>query len=200
MLSSITPLGERGRGRNFMPTATAYAFGSIVGAGLLGSVLGLVGGALPASLHLGRAGGWAVAAATAAMGVLLDLRIFGLSLPTIRRQVNENWLQELRGVVTGAGFGFQLGLGVVTIVTSSLIYLLWVVALLTGSALTGLVLGTVFGAARSVTVFAMYDVHRPDQLAAAHRRLAAWARPAHLAALCTGAAVAVFALASAVAA
>lgn len=183
MLSSITPLGERGRGRAFAPTATAYALGSVGGAALLGFALGALGSALPDSWRLGRPIGWLVVAGAAAVGVLLDLRIGGLALPTIRRQVNENWLSTYRGVVTGVGFGFQLGLGVVTIVTSSLVYLTWFVALLSGRPSVGLFVGLAFGAARSMPVLGMYRVHRPDQLASAHRRVASWSTSAHRGAL-----------------
>ena len=36
-----------------------------------------------------------------------------------RRQVNEDWMARYRGWAYGAGFGLQLGLGVVTIVTTA---------------------------------------------------------------------------------
>ena len=45
MLASITPLGERGRGRHWGATVAAYLAGSVVGGGALGGLLGLAGAA-----------------------------------------------------------------------------------------------------------------------------------------------------------
>jgi hypothetical protein len=177
MLSSMTPLGERGRGRRWATTATAYLIGSVVGGSMLGAALGGLGSLLPSRPGPAVVGGTIVAAALA--GVLLDLRVGGLSLPTLHRQVNETWLTEYRGVVVGAGWGFQLGLGVATIMTTSLVYLTWVVALLTTSALGGLVVGATFGLARGLPIVAMRGVFDASRRAAVHRRMAGWAQPAH---------------------
>lgn len=177
MLSSMTPLGERGRGRRWRTTATAYLIGSVVGGALLGAFLGLVGSLLPGTppgpLVVG-----VIIAAVALVGVLLDLQVAGVALPTVHRQVNETWLSEYRGVVVGAGWGLQLGLGVVTIVTTSLVYLTWVVALLTASPVGGLLVGATFGLARGLPIVAMRRVFDAARLAAVHRRMAGWARPA----------------------
>lgn len=178
MLSSMTPLGERGRGRRWATTATAYLIGSVVGGSLLGLLLGAVG-----SLLLPARPGVVVVGATVALvavvGALLDLRIGRLRLPTVHRQVNETWLTEYRGVVVGAGWGFQLGLGVVTIVTTSLVYLTWTVALLTASPLGGLLVGLTFGLVRGLPIVVMRRVLDAARLAAVHRRMAGWAEPAH---------------------
>jgi hypothetical protein len=176
MLSSMTPLGERGRGRRWAPTATAYLIGSVVGGSLLGTALGAVGSLVgrPGPAVVGTTVG-----AVALAGALLDLRVGRLALPTVHRQVNETWLTEYRGVVVGAGWGFQLGLGVVTIITTSLVYLAWVVALLTGSPLGGLVVGATFGLVRGMPILAIRRVFDAARLAALHRRMAGWAGPAH---------------------
>ena len=76
-----------------------------------------------------RAAWRAVIGAVALIGVALDLGWAGLRLPTVRRQVNEDWLHRYRGGVYGFGFGFQLGLGVATIVTTAAVYLTFVFAL-----------------------------------------------------------------------
>jgi hypothetical protein len=178
MLSSMTPLGERGRGRRWRTTATAYLIGSVVGGSLLGLLLGLAGSLLSGTPPSPVVVGGTVAIA-AVVGVLLDLQVAGVGLPTVHRQVNETWLSEYRGVVVGAGWGFQLGLGVVTIVTTSLVYLTWVVALLTASPLGGLIVGTMFGLARGLPIVAMRRVFDAARLAAVHRRMAGWAGPAN---------------------
>ncbi|HZG93667.1 MAG TPA: sulfite exporter TauE/SafE family protein, partial [Mycobacteriales bacterium] len=165
MLSSITPLGERGRGRRWITTATAYLLGSVVGGSLLGLALGALGSMLDVRTSLALA----VIAAVALVGVLLDTKAGRVALPTVHRQVNETWLSEYRGVIVGWGWGFQLGLGVVTIVTTSLVYLTWVAALLTGSLAGGLLVGLVFGLVRGLPIVAMRNVNEPVRLAAVHR-------------------------------
>ena len=85
-------------------------------------------------------------------GLLLDRRAAGLRLPTWRRQVDEAWLARYRGWVYGAGFGLQLGLGVVTIVTSATVYATVLLCALSGSPPVGLALGALFGLARALPV------------------------------------------------
>ncbi len=142
MLTSITPLGERGRGNRWAVTTTAYAVGCLLGGAATGLVLGAVGSTLPDLPALVLAG---VACLLAATADLLLTR-----LPGGHRQVDRAWLDRYRGWVYGAGFGVQLGLGVVTIVTSAATYAVLILALLTQSVLGGLVVGAVFGLARAV--------------------------------------------------
>jgi sulfite exporter TauE/SafE len=198
MLSSITPLGERGRGRRWATTAAAYLSGSVAGAAVLGTALGALGSLLPASIRPGRPAGWVAIAIAAALGLVFELRLGGLALPTIRRQVNENWIARYRGGVVGFGFGVQLGLGVVTIVTTALVYLTWVVAALSGSAMAGMAIGATFGLARALPVLAVRRADSFAELAAVHRRVARLAAPMHTAALAFIATLAVVAAAAAV--
>lgn len=55
-----------------------------------------------------------LAALAGLAGLALDLGLGALRLPGPARQVDEDWLARYRGWVYGAGFGTQLGLGVVT--------------------------------------------------------------------------------------
>jgi hypothetical protein len=141
MLTSITPLGERGRGHKYAVTLTAYVVGCLLGGATTGALLGLVGSLLPTLPVLLLAGIACLAAA------LADL---GGGLRVGRRQVDEDWLTRYRGWVYGLGFGYQLGLGVVTVVTSAATVAVLALALLTQSVLAGLAVGLVFGAARAV--------------------------------------------------
>ncbi len=165
MLASIHPLGERSRRQRWGLTAAAYVTATVTAAALLGGVLGLVGSWLPAVPS------WAALLALALSGVALDLRS---SVPTIHRQVDEEWLTRYRGWVYGASYGFQLGLGVVTVVSTFTVYLAFALALLSGSAAAGLAIGTAFGLVRGLTIFAAAGVRSPDQLHRLHRRVAAW--------------------------
>ncbi len=173
MLASIHPLGERARGNRWWLTAAAYVIGSLAGGGVLGAVMGylgqLVGMVAPASASVV---GLSVAAVCAA-GLLMDLPLGAARLPTLRRQVDENWLGRYRGWVYGIGFGFQLGLGLVTIVTTATVYVAFALAALSQSALAGLVIGATFGLARAVPVVLVRQVTEPRRLHGFHRRFQA---------------------------
>src|SRR5918911_3529418 len=139
MLASIPPLGERARGSRWGLTVAFY----VAAATAAGAALGAAAGALGSlawhgeSLRL-RA---AILAGALALGLMLDV---AGRLPTPRRQVNEDWLREYRGWVYGAGFGGQLGLGVTTIVTTSLVYVTLLAAFLSASAAAGAAIVALF--------------------------------------------------------
>lgn len=166
MLSSITPLGERGRSSRWPVTVTAYVVASAAGGALVGVLLGALGALLP----LGPPA-LALLAALCVLAAAVELRRLP-ALPTWHRQVDEDWLHRYRGWVYGAGFGAQLGVGLVTIVTSPLLYAALLLEVLTGSPTAGAAVGLVFGLARAVPVLALRSVTTPARLQAAHRRLA----------------------------
>src|SRR5947209_3082354 len=97
MLSSIHPLGERGRARRWGLTVSAYLVGSLAGGSLLGAALGAIGGPLHAHVRPGGAVWAALVGLGALAGVLVDAGVGGLTVPTIRRQVDEDWLHRYRG-------------------------------------------------------------------------------------------------------
>ena len=145
MLSSINPLGERGRGQNFGLTSTFYVLGSTVGGMLLGTAGGSLGLLLPD-------GDWrfVAIALVAAIGAAMDLA--RREPPSWRRQVDENWLSTYRGWVYGLGFGVQLGVGVVTIVTSASLYSLVAITTLAGPWRLAVLAGALFGFARAIVI------------------------------------------------
>jgi len=165
MLSSISPLGERARGSRWWRTTAAYFLGSVLGGATLGALLGGVGRLVPAPRAL-----VAVVAAFAVLGVLAD--VTG-RLPTVHRQVDETWLHRYRDWVYGGGFGLQLGMGVLTIVTSASTYLTWCLELVTRQVIAGLVVGGVFGLARALPLLLVARVHDAAALRHRHRRVAA---------------------------
>ena len=57
-----------------------------------------------------------------------DARLGGFHLPFHSRQVNERWLDQFRPWVYGAGFGWQIGAGLVTYIKTAALYLMMVLA------------------------------------------------------------------------
>lgn len=178
MLSSITPLGERGRNARWPLTISYYLIGSLLGGAAIGLAAGLVGellawlvrfvglGQTPVGLVL-------IFGLAALLGAALDTRRWRSRLPTIHRQVNEDWLETYRPWVYGGGFGFQLGLGVVTIVTTASVYLLLLLIVLTGSWQIGLGLGALFGLARALPILRMRRIVTPAALTETFQRISA---------------------------
>lgn len=178
MLASIHPLGEQGRRQRWAITVTAYLMATLAASAMVGALLGLAGSWIDTS------GGWVatVFVGLAMTGLAVDLRVGGLAVPTIHRQVNEQWLDRYRGWVYGAGFGFQLGLGVVTVVNTFSIYLALAAAALSGSVGGGLAIGLTFGLARGATILVAAPVRGPAQLRQLHQRLQSWDAPSRRAA------------------
>jgi hypothetical protein len=186
MLGSITPLGERSRGRRWGVTVTAFGLAAVAAGGAAGALLGEAGGR--AGLAAGTRTGLLAVAVAAAIAV--DA-VPNLHPPGPRRQVNEEWLQRYRGWVYGAGFGAQLGLGVATIVTTAAVYATIAAAVLAGTAAGGAAVGAVFGAARAATLLPTAGVREPHALATLDRRVRSWERPTRLGAFAIEAALVV---------
>src|SRR5215211_6146056 len=138
MLTSITPLGERGRGFRWGVTISFLLLGAALGGGAVGALLGLLGDATIGSAT-GASAEWRLYSLGALLGAafVIELGVGGIGIPTIRRQVDERWLNAYRGWVYGFGFGLQLGVGVATIVTASTTYVALVAAFLSGSPAAG---------------------------------------------------------------
>ena len=171
MLASIHPLGERARGQRFSVTVVALTIGSIGGGAILGALLGGLGS------FIGGSGSVAIRAAVLAVAAVIAVAVDGRrngSVPSWHRQVNEDWLGRYRGWVYGFGFGAQLGVGVLTIVTTAAVYVTWIAAAMTASPGRGLLVGARFGLARSFPLFASISLVTPDAIAARVRRLEGW--------------------------
>ncbi|HEX5587184.1 MAG TPA: sulfite exporter TauE/SafE family protein [Acidimicrobiia bacterium] len=194
MLASINPLGERSRNRTWWVTVSWYVAGSIAGGVLMGTALGALGELVDLALSPTAVAVGIVAAVLGVVALLFELHVGGIMLPTVRRQVDEDWLARYRAWVYAGGFGFQLGLGVVTVVPTATVYLTWAFAFLTGSWLGGLVIGATFGLARALPIFLVSRVRTPVQLRDAMRRFAGWAPTARRASTAVSAIVPVFAV------
>ncbi|MDA8391331.1 MAG: hypothetical protein M0Z87_00740 [Actinomycetota bacterium] len=184
MLASINPLGERARGNKWALTALSYLAGSMMGGALVVGSAAAVGRAaawlagahsLVALVSSGPGRGWAAEQPWMVPGLVGGLCLIAAladatAVPTIRRQVNEDWLVRYRGWVYGVGFGLQLGSGVATTVTTASVYLMLLLSFLDGSP-AGAVIGACFGAARALPVLTTARVTTPAALRAAHARL-----------------------------
>lgn len=167
MLTSINPLGERGRGYRWGPTVALFTFTSVVGGAALGVALGGLGELLDLPLWVG--------AFACGLAVIADLT--GI-VPSLRRQVDEDWLTRYRRWVYATTFGAQLGAGVATIVTSAATYALLVLMLVSG--LPGAVVaGGVFGLVRALPLLLGWQATSSDRLRSLALALERGRRPAH---------------------
>jgi len=196
MLSTITPLAEQGRGRRFRSTASWFVVGAVIG----GLTLGLGAALLALGVHatgLSTTTALGVGGLAALVTAASDLRVFGLSLPSHPRQVNEQWLDRYRSWVYGAGFGWQIGVGLATYIMTAAVYLVIVLAALTSSPLVALAIGGLFGLVRGLAILLASGITSTAKLRSFHRRFAAWAEPVRLAVIGVQLAVAVVASAAA---
>ena len=191
MLASITPLGERSRRQRWPITVSALIVGGAAAGGTVGAGLAAIGRLAPfaAGTRLD------VLVALGAAAVLVELRPFGIRLPSHRRQVDETWLHRYRGWVYGVGFGGQLGVGVWTIVATPAIYVALAGEALAPTLAAGLVIGATFGFVRGATVLSTVRIDSSEALRSFHRRFHRSGRGA--AALALGAQVLVLVAAAA---
>jgi sulfite exporter TauE/SafE len=181
MLASINPLGERARRTRWGRTVVWYTLGSTAGGAAVGAACGLAGRLIGWSVSPSLAAVGVIVVASCAVGLVLDLGVGGARVPSRRRQVNEDWLGHYRGWVYGTGFGFQLGTGLATTVTTSAVYVWLVLAVLSGSVGRGLVIGATFGLGRALPILAVAGAHDPERLRGVLSRAHALAGPSRLA-------------------
>lgn len=172
MLSSIHPLGERGRNNRWWLTVSAFSLGAVAAGVAVAAAAGAAG-----SLVLGGAAPPIVVAAVLVAAGTADL--LGIAVPGPHRQVNERWIGEYRGWVYGLGFGAQLGTGLVTYVVTFGIYALVAASFLTASPAAGALFGAVFGLGRSVPLLAAAGIDRPSRLGPFHARMARLGQGVH---------------------
>ncbi len=171
MLSSIHPFGERSRSNSFGRTAAAHIVGSTLGGAALGVTAGAIGLAVSTLFAPSPTARTAVVLAATIGALLIEVTRRERLLPTRRRQVNENWIQNYRGWVYGGGWGAELGFGISTIITTALVHLLVVAMIIVGSFPLAVVLGATFGFVRGATILAAIGVDSPERLRLLHQRL-----------------------------
>lgn len=176
MLSTITPLAETGRGHSYRRTASWFLVGATLGGASLGLGAALVAAAV-GTFDITAVSALTVVAAVAAIGAIGDMRLFGLRVPGHTRQVNELWFGMYRPWVYAGGFGWQIGVGLATFITTAAVYLMLIAAALTGEPLVALGLCTLFGFVRGLAVFAGARITTTPRLLDFHRRFDALAEP-----------------------
>ena len=169
MLSTITPFGERSRGHRYAATAGWFVAGATLGGASLGAgAAGLAAGVSATGRSVGA--GWVVALAAAAGGAAaVDAGVFGELMPLWRRQVDDGWLTRYRSWVYGAGFGWQIGVGVATYIMTSAVFLLVALAAMTADPWQAMGICTLFGLVRGLAVLCTARADSPVRLRALHR-------------------------------
>lgn len=170
MLSTITPIGERGRNHRYYSTATWFVLGAVLGGATLGAGMAVLALGVSA-LDLSATAALGASAVLAAVTIASDLKLGGFRLPSHTRQVNESWLDQFRSWVYGGGFGWQIGVGLATYVTTAAVYLMIAMGALTGRPWVAFAIGTAFGLVRGLAVFLGRTLTTPERLFALHRRL-----------------------------
>lgn len=152
MISTITPVDERGRGHRFGVTATWFTLGGVAGGATLGAAMAL-GAWLVSLTGASTSLTVGVFACAALLTVASDVGLGGFSLPIHARQVDETWLRRLRPWAYASGFGWQIGTGFATYIMTSAVYLTAAAGVLSADPLVALGIGTFFGTVRGLLVF-----------------------------------------------
>jgi MFS family permease len=169
MLSTLTPVGERSRGNRYSVTVGWFLVGAVVG----GAALGALSAGLAALVGLSSPSIRVVTilvVVAAAVTIGSDLKIAGLRLPTVPRQVNEVWTGRYRSWVYAAGFGAQIGVGLSTYVMTAAVYLTIVLAAMTGQPLAALLVGVTFGTVRGLAILLGVGLRSPEAIRRFHQR------------------------------
>ena len=157
MLSSITPLGQRGRGMSWARTVVAFWVGALISGAVVFGILGWIGEVT----GVDGLNPWYTILVLVAAG-LLDLA--GVKPPGLHRQVDEDWLGRYRDWVVGLGFGAQLGAGFATIIPSFGTWAMLLVALSAGFPFV-MLMGIAFGVGRSLLLLSTRSVRSTSSLA-----------------------------------
>jgi MFS family permease len=180
MLSTITPMGERARRYTYGGTAAWFVVGAVAGGITLGAACAALAAGVSA-LDVDPRAALAVAAGLAVVGAASDAHVGGFRLPGSTRQVDEVWLDRYRSWVYGAGFGWQIGVGLTTYLVTAAVYLTIALAALTGDPLAALLVGAGFGLVRGLAVLLSRSATTLERLQALHRRFDGWSAPSRTA-------------------
>lgn len=169
-------MAEAGRGHSFRSTSVWFVVGSVAGGltlgGLMGGIAYFVAG-LKATSNITLS----IIAVASLVAAASDGRIAGFHLPGHDRQVNERWLDRYRPWVYGAGFGWQIGVGLATYIMTAGVYLLILVGGLSADPRVALGLGGLFGLVRGLAVYLSAGLDSGEKLLSFHARFESWREP-----------------------
>jgi hypothetical protein len=181
MLGSMNPLVLRARHGHWWTTATAYIVSAILGGALTGWLLGVGGEIVRADTN---APPWrtavAILGACGLVGALVDSGVHRMRVPSIKRQVDEGWRYRYRNWIYAVGYGFQIGLGFTTIVTTATVYATFIAMFLLASQPLGIAVGVWFGFTRSVSVLSVAGVRNLGQFESIQAVLTRWYVPSRI--------------------
>jgi hypothetical protein len=180
MLSQITPTTEAARGNRYGRTAVWFVAGGVAGGVTLGLLMA-AGAAVTRAASFTPTVPLVIIAVGALVTAAIDARVFRVSPPFLRRQVNEDWLANYRPWIYAGGFGWQIGVGVSTYIMTAAVFLLIGVGVLGASPMGAVVVGVAFGLLRGFAVLLGAPLRTTAALLAFHRRFDAWAEPIRLA-------------------
>ncbi|MGZ8756209.1 MAG: hypothetical protein ACXW15_13595 [Acidimicrobiia bacterium] len=196
MLSTITPMAEAGRGHSFRSTSVWFVIGSVSGGLTLGGMMAAIA-LVVTGLEASTTMALGIVAAASLITAASDGRVAGFHLPGHDRQVNERWLDQYRSWVYGAGFGWQIGVGLATYIMTAGVYLLILVGGLTASPWIAIALGALFGLVRGLAVYLAAGLDSGEKLLSFHARFESWRDPVRQTMIVVQALVAVVAAAAA---
>ena len=84
--------------------------------------------------------------------------------------MNERWLDRYRSWVYGAGFGWQIGVGLATYIMTSALYLLILIGGLTAEPVVAIALGALFGLVRGLAVYLAAGLDSTERLLSFHSK------------------------------
>ncbi|MBV9953492.1 MAG: hypothetical protein JO291_16175 [Acidimicrobiia bacterium] len=174
VLSTVTPMAERGRGHRFWVTALWFVAGALLGGATLGAVAA-VGAAAFGGLSTDAA--LVIGGAAALIGAVVDTGLLGVRPPFFKRQLDDAWLDRYRGWVYGLGFGWQIGVGFATYIMTTAVPVTLALAALSGRPAFAFGVGLLFGFVRGSAIVVSAPATSTAALAAIHRRFAALEAP-----------------------
>ena len=195
MLSTITPVAEAGRGHSFRSTSTWFVIGSVAGGLTLGTLMAGIA-KLVAGLGTTPAQRLWIVALGALLAASSDGRLAGFHITGHDRQVNERWLDRYRSWVYGAGFGWQIGVGLATYVMTSALYLVILIGGLTADPVVAIAVGALFGLVRGLAVYLATGLDSTGRLLSFHSKFESLREPVRQATILIMAVVSVAAVAA----
>ncbi|BCX02508.1 MAG: hypothetical protein KatS3mg053_0446 [Candidatus Roseilinea sp.] len=155
MMGTISPVVYRGsqHGRDgWRIAAVAYTTASVLGASVIGILLGSVGSLLSTQL---QEYGYLALGVLAIAYSLHEFQFIVLPHPERKRQVPEQWRRRCHPLLTAGLYGVLLGMGFTTHIPTTSYYFVALTATLSGAPVfAGFVFG-LFGIARSTLIWPM---------------------------------------------